>query len=298
MNFGRSHKEDDSASRRTPQLDRQKQSTFRYSSSRSQSERLRREQPQADGGQAIRAMIRIQIAALKVVHAVAIVGFFGIILLFSSLYTAPRLQVNQDDYTYRTEDQYNQQLADLVGSGPLARSKLTINRAEIELAAQKTFPELTNINVSTPLFSSHVVLRADIATPYVLLSSNGRQYVVDSRGIAIAETMRTDLLSLEDQTNAQITVGRPALTSSQMNFIKELEHQSSAKDMAISQMALVAGGGELDVRYEGLGYVVKFNLYGEAREGFGAFIATRDYLGDSQPGEYIDVRVPERSYVK
>jgi hypothetical protein len=50
----------------------------------------------------------------------------------------------------------------------------------------------------------------------------------------------------------------------------------------------------------GVGYFVKFNLHGNAREEAGAFLAVKEYLESSHktPGEYVDVRVENRAYYK
>jgi hypothetical protein len=65
-------------------------------------------------------------------------------------------------------------------------------------------------------------------------------------------------------------------------------------------MNLVVGGGELDVKHTGLSYIVKYNIYENARKSFGTFFAAKEYVERSNihPGEYIDVRIAERAYIK
>lgn len=293
----RKQKKQSDSLRRSPHIVRQKQATFQYSSNRAPSERTSREQPQSDDQKF--TLPRIKLAAFKLIHGLAIVGFFGIIVLFSSLFLSPRVELNEES-TIRTQQDYDTSFKDLVGSNILSKSKITINRSILEADAQKKFPELENIRISTPFFSPRVVMTATVSQPVVELTAGSNSYLVDGRGVALGKGSKEGVLQLDDQTGAAIEVGKPALTSTQMSFISELKHQSDNKQMTIEQLFLMAGGGELDVRFEGVSYLVKFNLYEEPRKSFGTFYATKEEVERTkvQPAEYIDVRVPERSYVK
>lgn len=282
---------------RSPHINRQKQSSFQYSSNRSQSERIAREHPEDDEKF---TLPRLQLAAFKLVHGLVVIGFFAIIIILSLLFTKPHSKL-EGTKSVRSENVYNDALADIVGGGFMGHSKLTINRTEIETRIEDKFPELLNVNVTTPLFSPSIVVSATISQPTIVLVANSKNYLVDSRGIALVTTDKSHkLLQVEDQTGAIITVGKPALTTPQMSFIAEIKRQSESKGLAVEQMFLVAGGGELDVRYTDQAYFVKYNLYEDARKSFGTFFATKEHVEMFKPvpSEYIDVRVPERAYTK
>lgn len=285
---------------RNPHIVRQKQSAFQYSSNRSPSERTTREQPLDENGQKLGSLIRLRLAAFKLIHGIAVLGFFAIIILLSLLVTKPHADF-KDQQLIRGQEVYDEALADIADDTVMNHSKITINRTEIATKLQDKFPELQDIDVATPLFSPRIVVKAKVSQPVISLVANQKNYLLDNRGVALMTTTTDDnLLTIEDQTGAPIEVGKPALTSSQMSFIEEVKRQSEAKQMTIEQVFLVAGGGELDVRYAGTGYLTKYNLYEDARKSFGTFYATQEHLQlmKTPPVEYIDVRVPERAYVK
>ena len=284
----------------------QKQSTFQYSSNRSKSDNTTRQQPKTDElmykytpSKFLRITSRLP---LLVSMILLIVGLF----YFSTLNAEPKVLLTNAQSTPRDSKTYSDAAAKSV-SGLFSRSKLTINRNKIANDVKAQFPELQSVNVSTPFFSKSPVIELTFAQPAVLLRTVNGSYVLDTRGIALATQesnsllFKTDkLMTIDDQTTTTVDIGKPALPASVISFSEEVKHQSTAKSLQIESLSLAAGGGELNVRFTSLPYIVKFNIYENPRKSFGTFIATQEQLTrtNTKPSQYIDVRVAERAYIK
>lgn len=306
MQFGKFKKQSKRPEQRTPHIARQKQSSFQYSSNRSQTDRVRaRTEPAVAEKKSVkRAQFLKKITQLPYIVG-GIVALF-MIFYFSALSGAPKISVPDDALLVRNIYAYQKTAADLT-SDPSSKSKFTINRQKIEEEFEKAHPEVISAKVTTSLFSRSATLELQLTTPLILLNSGATTYVLDSRGTAVSDIAKTkaefntaELPLITDQSGIQIELGKPALTNEQVQFISEVRHQSNAKQLVIESMALAPGGGELNVKYQGSPYFVKYNLNEDARKSFGTFFATKEYLeqGRSIPAEYIDVRVPERAYTK
>lgn len=287
------------ASQRSPRIERQKQSIFQYSSNRSQTERGPRgenpeDQPQTQGSSLKKRLY-------QAVFATALVG----VIAMSFLGGKPQV-VLTSDHKLRDTQSY-QAAASKATSGWQGYSKLTLDRKKAADEIKAAYPEIVSVDVTTPVFGRSPIVKLELARPTVILSTGPHKYALDQRGLALFDLNRTasdfetsSLPVVEDQTGAPIETGKPALTSGQIDFITEVKHQSEAKQMPLSSILLTAGGGELQIKHGDLPYFVKYNLYEDARKSFGTFQATREYADQNniKPGEYIDVRVPERAYVK
>jgi hypothetical protein len=189
----------------------------------------------------------------------------------------------------------------------LNSNKLTVNAGRITADLQKQFPELQVVSVSLPFIGSQPAVYIQPATPKLLLvgKSDG-MYVVDSNGRALINGNQVpDLDALHipvvnDQSGISVTLGRVALPSSTVTFITEVVGQLQAKGITLSGLTLPAGTTELQVRLNGVGYYIRYNLHGNAREEAGAYLAARQYLESNHKvvNEYIDVRVDNKVYYK
>lgn len=292
---------------RSPHIVRQKQSTFHYSSNRSQTERPRPRENSADARQHIARVTKFMRRFAQLQYIFGILLFVSIVFYLSLLTGEPKIVIkgNQQNVV-RSTAAYSGKAQELMNTAS-NKSKLLVNRQTISDDLTKAFPEIQSARVITPLFGQRATIQLELSKPQVLLNSGTNTYVLDSRGIAVIEitknngTFKTDGLPLiADESNAPITIGKPALTSVQTAFLAELAHQSAAKQLTVESMSMTAGGGELNVRYVGTPYLIKFNLNEDARKSFGTYIATKEYLDKTKtkPTEYIDVRIPERAYVK
>lgn len=188
----------------------------------------------------------------------------------------------------------------------LNRTKLTMNAGRVAQALRNQFPELTDVAVSVPLVGSRVQIHIQPATPQLLLSSGTELFVVDEAGRAlmlarqVPSIEKMSLPVVTDQSGLAVTLGKPALPRSSVTFITEVVGQLKAKKVPISSLTLPPASSELDLRVSGVPYVVKFNLRGDARAEAGSYLAVKQQLEREHktPGEYIDVRVEDRTYYK
>ena len=151
------------------------------------------------------------------------------------------------------------------------------------------------------------MVEARLAQPAAQLVTPRTTYILDANGRALFDKKLgsanfdfTALPSITDPSGQQIRYGSTALTSQQVVYVYVISAQLAAKKLGIESMTLQAGGQELDVRVQGLGYIVKFNFGADSRQSVGAYLATKERLEADRAGtsEYIDVRLPERVYVK
>lgn len=185
-------------------------------------------------------------------------------------------------------------------------NKLTVDASGIAANLKKEFPELREVSVALPIVGNQPVVYIQPAIPTMILSTAGGMFVLDTNGRAVitdnqvanAGELKTPIVV--DQSGLPLEVGKIALPRTTVAFITEVVGQLQAKGIKITSLTLPAGTSELHVRLDGVGYYVKFNLHGAAREEAGAFIAVKNRLGSEQktPKEYIDVRVENRAYYK
>lgn len=285
---------------RTPHIERQKQSSFQYSSNRSQSDRTARERGKED-----QAKTGLSTYLRKTGFILSGVIFVILAAYASVLNADPKIVIANKVPPLRGS--YQKDAAEIAGKSFSSRSKLTLNRQKLTDELHAKYPEMAVIDVTTPIFARRAVIKVVLATPAVVLNSGQDSYLLDSHGVALFDaatgdtTVKKDsLLQISDQTETPVQPGKPALTSSQVAFVTELKQQSEAKKLPVSSFTLTAGGGELNVKHGGLSYLVKYSLYEDARKSFGTFVAAKEYADKSKlkPAEYIDVRIPERAYIR
>lgn len=284
--------------RRNPHVQRQKQSSFQYSSNRAQSERTVRDHSAED-----KADSAFENSARKAFVALAGLAFIALAAYFSVLSAKPDVVIVNKQPAVRSG--YQEAAAQIVGDNFLNHSKLTLNRQKITAEMQSKFPEMSDIDVSTPIFGRNAVVKTSISAPVLALVSGSGTYLINDRGVVLFKLSGSteafkELLMVNDQSGTSVTVGKPALTSEQVAYALDVARQSEAKDIPVTSVELVAGGGELNVKHQGLSYIVKYSVYEDSRQSFGTFIASREYADKTKlkPAEYIDVRIPERAYIK
>ncbi|HUS26746.1 MAG TPA: hypothetical protein VMY99_05365 [Nevskiaceae bacterium] len=207
----------------------------------------------------------------------------------------------------RSTGVYAQAAQQLLTESVLNGNKVTVNAAHIARQLHRQFPELEAVSVSLPFIGHRPTVYIQPAQPQIILSTtSGTSYVLDNGGralIAAGQIPHADKLQVpvvNDQSGLPVVAGRIALPSSTVAYITEVAGQLKAKNIQATTYTLPARTSELDIRVSGAPYTVKFNIQGSARQQAGAFIATKQLL-DSQrkiPGQYVDVRVPDRVYYK
>lgn len=286
--------------KRTPTYD--KQAVFSYRSSRNSVERSMNR-----GNSEIKATKGLNWWVRRVPYllcALALIAAFVYSLIVDS--NAKLVVVGEQSYL-RKASEYQSSIDESLQSSVLYRFKPTLNTTKITQDIQNQFPELQEVVVKLPLLRHRPVVEFRLASPAAVIESGSDSYVIDGQGRALfnlrdksASIDASDLPYLTDNTGAAIILGQPALSEDQVSYIRQIFLQAKKKSVRVENMILRGGGQQLDVRFRPDSYYVKFNLLEDARQSVGTYFALRKRLLEegNEPSKYIDVRVPEKAFVR
>jgi cell division septal protein FtsQ len=230
--------------------------------------------------------------------------FFGLVALLAySLVIRPSSKVEVNSQQFHARQAY-QEAANKILGGVKYTNKITFDEQDVISKLQKQFPEIASARVELPIFAQTPVLHLQISKPSFILTGGSGSYIVDSQGVAVARTSDFDgahtLLTVEDQSGFEAKVGNQVMSADSVNFINTLFRQSKHSNVAIKTLTLPKTAQELDLRTNDRAYFVKFYLGGDALLQSGQFLATRHQLdaSNTQPADYLDVRVPGKIFYK
>jgi hypothetical protein len=212
------------------------------------------------------------------------------------------------DSGLRDHSYYETQLSTLLDTSLFNHNKLTFDARSYKKEALQSLPEVADMTVRIPFVGRKPVVSLSFVTPALVLHASNRNYVVSSDGLVLAEAESVDLskqitlLKVQEDVPLKLSVGKPALTRESVAFITDVSDELQRSKQPIESLTLPLGASELYVRIKGLPYMVKFAIgtgSGGAKQQVGAFLAVKSNLKDqTQPSEYIDVRLAERVFVK
>ena len=189
----------------------------------------------------------------------------------------------------------------LLARSPANHTKLTADLDGTAAALQAEFPELQDVSLEARLVGSRPILYVQVTQPSLVLQTTHGNFALNSEGITLARLQKlpSDIPLLVDQAGTTPRVSKQALPSGTVAFVRTVAYQLHAAGLHVSAFTLPADKPfELDVRFEGKTYYVRYNLEADAPTQSGATIATLQQLGTHQPAEYLDVRTPGRVYYK
>lgn len=184
------------------------------------------------------------------------------------------------------------------------RTKLTLDERGIAGALKKQFPEIDAVKIEVPIVSQIPTLRLSIATPTFNFSSNNNLYVVGSNGVVAGLSSQlagaSKLPSVIDQSGFTATPGKQVLGTETVAFINTVLAQCRRAGVKVQSLTLPAAAQELDLRVQNQPYFVKFYLGGDALNQAGQYLAAKHKFDseNSQPGQYLDVRVAGKIFYK
>lgn len=246
---------------------------------------------------------RIGLIVLTVVILVVVVSN----LVLSSTPRVIAVTGTTKGYFLHSMDAYRQSIGGILKQSVWNTTKLTINTTDLAQKIKRQFPELSDVSVTLPLLGHRPVVYLSPNQPALIMNDSGNSYVIDSGGTAVLPTTQVPsdsklaLPVVTDQTGLELSVGRQALTSDNVQFILQVVAQLKARAINPSSLRLPAAAGELDVTPAGQAYYIKFNMHSgsdDARAQAGTFLAVQHKLASAgiTPGKYIDVRVDGRAY--
>lgn len=289
---------------RNPRLagPRSRQPVFSYRAVRRETDRqLER------GAKPAKDLTRLKRKLKHLPYAISFIAICAALLYNLTLVPNARVIVSGDQVTLRPLQSYQEAINNRLESSLSSRTKVTINTKRLSADIQREFPEIETLNISLPLLRHQPIIEVKLAAPAALLATSEATYILDGNGRALfdendarADFDTSKLPVITDSSGHEITLGAVALTSAQIIYANELLAQSAAKQLQPESMTLQAGGEELHVRFQKVTYTVKFSFGADSRQSFGTFLATRERLERERAtvAEYIDVRIPERAYVK
>lgn len=244
---------------------------------------------------------------LRLLPSILAIGvILGSVVYSTTLSSSSKVIMISDTSPYRSQQEYQLFMEELLARSILAKSKLTINTGHLEADFIKEFPEVHVAKLSLPVIGRRTTLTLQVRKPIILMTTKTGALIVDSDGKAVMEpgglnsSSLDSLLKLQDESGLDLKTGDQALSLKTINFIKSFNEQMAASDMSIVQLTLPPRSNEVDVKLKDTNYFIKCNLEGDAKLQAGAFLAVRAKLAGegAQPQEYIDVRVDEKVFYR
>jgi len=229
---------------------------------------------------------------------------FNVLRLSTDAEIMPATSDNGTAYVHNLST-YQIAASQLLAGSIWNRNKITIDTSQLSQKLAAKFPELTNVSVTLPLLSHRPIIYIQSAQPALILSGVSGSFVIGTNGNVLYASngdeslQQLHLIQVADQSGLKLSLGRQALTASDISFIQIVVAQLAARHFTVSTMTLPAATRELDVHIIGQPYFIKFNLEtADARQQAGTFLATQARLRSQNitPAQYIDVRVDGRAY--
>lgn len=187
-------------------------------------------------------------------------------------------------------------------------TKLTFNSDKAAREISTKFPEASHVSITLPLFNRQPKIIIKFAEPVIVFRSFGDDnYLVDEQGRALirqsnaSKSLNIDnLLIVNDTSDQKIELGNSLLTEQQVNFIQQTAGQARQKKVDLQYINLTGGTSQLEVKYSDVSYIIKYSYLADARQSSGAYFAIREQLirDNKTPKHYIDLRIPDRAYIK
>lgn len=234
--------------------------------------------------------------AIFIVIVLAIGLAYGLIV-------KPEAKISVNDSSYHPLADYNA-AANKTLTALRNKTKLTIDKNGINKELKRQFPEIRLVNISVPVYSQVPTFKIDIAAPTFNLKSNNVLYIVGSNGVVVSDSSQLqgadNLPTLIDQSGFEATPGKQVLGTEAITFINSLLAQCKKASVAISSLTLPDSPQALHLQAEGSAYFVKFDLGGDVSLQTGQYLAAKHKFDteNSQPSQYLDVRVDGKIYYK
>lgn len=241
---------------------------------------------------------------LNTVIILAVVTSIGYIFYLN---TDPIIKIEQE-VTPRNKADYYNAVRDELDSSLTYKNKLTFSSDKFRDHIKAEFPEIDNVMIEIPVLRHRPTIHLLVSEPSARLVTTDKNYIVDRQGIALFAEEEIndqydtkDLVSINDSSGHPVVLGEPVLTERQISYIREIIDQSNAANTHAQTFTLEFGGSAVEVKYKDTSYIVKFSFYEDPRQSSGAYLAVREGIESGNvplPKQYIDLRIPDRAYIK
>lgn len=174
---------------------------------------------------------------------------------------------------------------------------------------KRSHPEVSSIELSlNQPFSTKINAKLGFRKPIFIWKGVGETYFIDKEGVLFTKNMFTKLSPdslpvIEDQGGVAPDPGQTVLTDtivSDIAKIYDLVPKIYPQQNKVNQIILPPAAREIRAKLDGLPYYVKFSTERSIDEQTGELGQIVNYLKSTNvaPAEYIDVRVPSKSFYK
>jgi len=254
-------------------------------------------------------MTRMSFTKRRVMALVIVLLVSGVLFGLLFVQSAPKIVlIEPTGYNYRSRsiEQYNQVVSSVIKSSLSNRFKVSVSLSQIDQTLRNAFPEINKTVENFSLLNSSPTIYIQLKAPAVIDTINGRSYALSSQGYVLTfvnqhNYQQFNALPVVDSAidYSNVAIGSQILTSSTVNFIQIVYYGLKQQGISMLNANLVPKAEEMDVYLKNLPYYIKFNLHNNTpRLQLGTYLATRAKLQEQGivPHQYIDVRVPGRSY--
>lgn len=237
--------------------------------------------------------------------------FTMIVLLFfaTTLSSSPAIQVPRGSYEYRQQSEYVAHASKILNESLLNRSKVLFRSASFEDKMKQEFPEIDQISAVVPLGGRDLSIALIVASPLAVVSNGSATGVMDNTGTLVSDTSGNESQLFKVRFTSPLDSFEPGdrlLTTNEVELLKLINDEINQpsllpqfKDVTLKEVLINVTDGQLEARFNGLSYFVRFSAYSDAREQVGAMVLTMRRLQreNTIPTQYIDVRVQGRTFV-
>lgn len=229
-------------------------------------------------------------------------AILGVILYFISASSRPIIRINDNEKPVDDITSYSASAETIIKSKFTNKTKITFDYLEFEKTMKDKHPEIKSISTSFAIFGGRPVVRLSFYEPALLVTSLGKTWVVDARGVAIDEysSSVSSLPKVIDEIGVPIEIGGTIISSQDVAFISKIEKIAKEKGIVVEKYTTPNLPKQIDVKVAGEGYYTKFNLNEDPAVQIGTWLVARDNLikNNQVPAEYIDIRALEKVYWK
>ncbi|MCA9331205.1 hypothetical protein KC957_04080 [Candidatus Saccharibacteria bacterium] len=207
----------------------------------------------------------------------------------------------------RDAQQYTQGVSDIWSGSWRNFSKLTTDTDHTEQEILSKYTELSQVRIQLPLLGRRPTIVLVPTAAAFRIESGGKAYYVSPDGKALLDTSVVDtgssLLTVNDETSVEVSSGKQILSHAAAQFLVQLDAQLRAERVNSPVLTLSnQAANQVTMKTPDHDYYVKFQIDDPAtvRQAVGSYITVRNHFASSgsRPGEYVDVRIPDKVFYK
>jgi hypothetical protein len=234
----------------------------------------------------------------------------GVVLMIGwllSLDTSPEVSIVNDNAAIKRDvSVYQQGISDLWSVDILNRNKVTLRSGSLISEIKLSYPEVRTVTIETRLLGNKASVLLELEKPKLILVTPEGGFYISESGKAMAKLGQIQGISTDgvptilDESGLVPSVGYLALGGSEINRVIDIVSLCEAAGLTLNSVKLPNEPNQLIIVVQGTKYSVKFSLDQSAEQGVGALLALRDKFEKEgiKPGEYVDLRVPDKAFYK